>query len=196
MSEIAHFNLKNVEDVQKLLNVFKDVIPANLESELKKAIKKGEIPEQLGLQIKDIVQNYQEKIMSKELLPDEEVLWVHEVKKGILKRETVEKWIITNHRIMKLNFEKNQAFKIGVLVTDVVVMNKRRESSGSRVGTFTGRGGRGFVGVGVSSSSSKSMTYGDLVFLVAGKEIFRFYGVSDPDGIKRLIDNLKKATKV
>jgi hypothetical protein len=49
--------------------------------------------------------------------------------------------------------------------------------------------------VGVSSSSSKSMTYGDLVFLVAGNEVFRFYGVSDLDGIKRLIDNLKKATK-
>jgi len=171
LSEIAHFNLKNVEDMQKLLNVFKDVIPANLEAELKKAIKKGEIPEQLGLQIRDIVQNYQEKVMSKELLPDEEVLWIHEVKKGILKRETVEKWIITNHRIMKLNFETNKAFKIGVLVTDVVVMNKHRESSGSRVGTFTGRGGSGFVGVGVSSSSSKSMIYGDLVFLVAGKKL-------------------------
>jgi hypothetical protein len=39
------------------------------------------------------------------------------------------------------------------------------------------------------------MTYGDLVFLVAGNEVFRFYGVSDLDGIKRLIDNLKKATK-
>jgi hypothetical protein len=113
------------------LNVFKDVIPANLEAELKKAIKKGEIPEQLGLQIKAIAQNYQEKIRSKKLLPDEEVLWIHEVKKGILKRETVEKWIITNQRIMKLNFEKNEAFKIGVLVTDVVVMNKHRESSGS-----------------------------------------------------------------
>lgn len=196
MSEIASFNLKNVEDMQRVLNVFKDVIPANIEAEIKKAIKEGEIPEQLSMQVMDILQNYQNKVMSKELLPNEEVLWIHEVKKGILKREVIEKWIITNHRIMKVNFETNKAFKIGVLTTDVVVMNKHRESSGSRVGTFTGSGGRRFVGVGVSSTSSKSMTYGDLVFLVAGKEVFRFYGVSDPDGVKRLIDNLKKATKV
>lgn len=193
---MASFNLKNVEDMQKVLNVFKDVLPTYLEAEVKKAIKKGEIPEQLAIQVRDMVQNYQSKVMSKELLPDEEILWIHEVEKGIFKKEVIEKWIITNHRIMKVNFETNKAFKIGVLITDVVVMNKHRKSSGSRVGTFTGRGGRGFVGVGVSSTSSKSMTYGDLVFLVAGKEMFRFCGVSDPDGVKRLIDNLKKAIKV
>lgn len=66
-----------------------------------------------------------------------------------------------------------------------VVMNQHRSPLGSRVGTFMGTGDRGFVGTSLSSSSSTSAIYGDLMFLFNGKEALRLQGISDSHGVHR-----------
>ncbi|MEM2126621.1 MAG: hypothetical protein QXH67_00150 [Candidatus Bathyarchaeia archaeon] len=195
-SAFLSFDLTSPEGLQRTLNVFRDVIPESLERDALKAIKQGEAPEPLISQLKGVIEEYMSSILTSKMLPDEEVMWIHEVTRGIMKKQTVEKWIITNRRIIKWNAENNKHLILGIPMAEVVVMNQHRSSSGSRVGAFTGRGGRIFTGVGVSSSSSTSRTYGDLVFMVGGREAFRFPGISDPNGVKRMIEAIKKAIRV
>jgi hypothetical protein len=71
-------------------------------------------------------------------------------------------------------------------------MNQYRSSTGSRVGTFMGARGSLFAGVGESTYSSTSQTYGDLVFFLSGREVLRFQGISDPQGVRRMVETLKK----
>jgi hypothetical protein len=86
--------------------------------------------------------------------------------------------------------------RAGLAISDTVVMNQRRNTSGTRVGIFTGIRGGAFTGTGTSFSESTSSTYGDLVFILNGKEFFRFVGISDPYGLRRLIEAIKKQKKV
>ena len=74
----------------------------------------------------------------------------------------------------------------------VVVKDKRRSTSTQRIGVYTGKIADllGVIGVGVSKS--KSETIGDVMFIREGRALVRFTGISDPDGIKRLVEVLKK----
>ena len=131
----------------------------------------------------------------------EQILWRHDVHKGIIHREVVAEWIITNMRAMKRfpltkdNLTPQIAY-VGHSISESIVMNQHRQSQGSRVGNFVGGGSGGsFGGVSTGVSKSTSTNYGDLVFLANGKEMFRFNGISDPNGVNRLIKALKKQMK-
>jgi hypothetical protein len=210
-SEIQKQEIKNNGDVEseisvmhsKLLDqltIFKNIFPKQLQKELEKTMKNNDSKEFyifVNEKINPVIQNYTKQIINHDFNPDEESLWVHEVTRGVFNKEVIEKWIVTNLRAMiylPVTKENPQAkiSAIGLKISDSVVMNQQRRSSGSRVGTFVGSGGRGFVGASVGSSQSKSSTYGDLVFLFNGKEAFRFSGVSDPHGVRRLIETIKK----
>lgn len=137
-------------------------------------------------------------IGNRNLNPGEQIIWSHVVQKGLLKKEEAERWIITNQRAIKhiLATKDNPQEKFMALPldsTETVVMNQFRKSKGDRVGVFAGgyRAG-GVAGVSTGTSSSVSMTYGDLVFLYNGKEFFRFQGISDPHGVNRVIKAIKK----
>jgi hypothetical protein len=133
-----------------------------------------------------------------DMVQGEQVLWRHDISKGIIHREVVEEWFITNLRAMKRfpvtkENAKPQISYAGHSISETVVMNQHRQSQGNRVGNFVGSyGGGGFAGVSSGISSSKSVNYGDLVFLANGKEMFRFRGISDPSGVNRLVKALKK----
>jgi len=148
------------------------------------------------MQVNNVIESYLSKIRSENLLQDEQVLWYHEVTKGVFKKQILEKWFITNYRAIKIDFVSNKVARVGLLISDVVVMNKQRDTSGSRTGVFTGAGRGAFGGVSVSSSSSTSRTVGDLIFMIAGKEVIRFPRISDPDGVEKLIDTIKKTQKI
>lgn len=118
--------------------------------------------------------------------------------KGLIHKELVEKWVITNFRAFKF-FPKtqdrpnNEIRTIGLHISDTVVMNQYRSSSGNRIGNFVGgSSGGGFSGVSISTSKSTSRTFGDLVFLFAGKEVLCFKNISDPSGVRKMIQTLRK----
>jgi hypothetical protein len=142
--------------------------------------------------------NYQAKMLNRNFNAGEQVLWSHTVKRGILRKEIAERWTITNMRAIKqfpvTKDNPQEKFEaIGLDVSDTVVMNKFRRSKGNRVGSFVGAyGGGEFVGTGTGMSSSTSTSYGDLVFLYNGKEVLGFQGISDPDGVNRMVKTLKK----
>lgn len=193
--------------LQDEIKPFKDIIPVEIEKELKKATKDGDagrIRKIIDEQIKPLIDNYLAVITNPKIPHEkEQILWMHTLAKGIINKEIVARWIITDSRAIvstpkgKYYVGKDESFPstaqiVGLAVCDTVVMNQHRSSSGNRVGTFTGVGGRGFVGTSVSSSSSTSSTYGDLVFFFNGKEAFRFQGISDPQGVRRMIETIKK----
>jgi hypothetical protein len=143
--------------------------------------------------------NYQAEIVNRNFNSGEQVIWSHIVKKGIVSKEIAERWIITNMRAIKQfpvtkDNPQERFLAIGLDASDTVVMNQFRRSKGNRVGSFVGSySGGGIVGTGTGLSSSISTSYGDLVFLHNGKEVFRFQGISDPNGINRMVKTLKKA---
>jgi hypothetical protein len=128
----------------------------------------------------------------------EQILWRHDIEKGVIHKEVIAEWMITNQRAMiriPITSENTipKVAYVGHSISESVVMNQFRKSQGNRVGNFVGSySGGGFAGVSSGISSSKSMSYGDLVFLANGKEMFRFRGISDPNGVNRLVKALKK----
>jgi hypothetical protein len=133
-----------------------------------------------------------------DFIPGEQVLWLHRISKGFFHREVVQEWIITNMRAMKrFPASKNNPMPrvdyVGLAAADCVVINQRRQSQGTRVGNFVGfSAGEGFAGVTAGSSRSISRTYGDVAFFVKGVEYLRFSGISDPQGVHRMIETVKK----
>jgi hypothetical protein len=185
---------------EELLKIFKPILPSILAKELQKAIINSDEEKVKILMAKviPILDNYQAKIWNLNFdNEDEQLLWRHEVKKGFIHKGTVETWVITNLRAVKLYSASVEKPKpsieaIGLALADTVVMNQYRSSTGSRVGTFIGARGSLFAGVGESTYSSTSQTYGDLVFFLSGREVLRFQGISDPHGVRRMVETLKK----
>jgi len=192
------------------IKTFTNIIPDNIERELEKAVKNKDVETIRNLldgRIKSLIDKYIATISNPSFpLEGEQILWMHTVTKGIFNKEIIARWVITNLRAVvsipqgKYYLGKETGFPttakiVGLATCDTVVMNQHRSSKGNRVGTFTGVSGRSFVGTSMSSTSSQSSSYGDLVFLVKGKESFRFQGISDPNGVRRLIETIKKQTK-
>lgn len=190
----------NTYGADAILNTFKDILPSTIENEFKKLIKNGDEDAAQALvntKIMPIIKVYFDRMNDDRYTQNEEDQWVHEVKKGVLKPKRVEKWAITNYRayIYTDEQENSPAYfdSAGLAISEVVVMNQYRESNSSRVGGFVSRRG---MGIYSGSGTSTSTSYGDLVFLIGGKEALRFRGISDPHGVKRVVDTLKKQTKV
>ena len=143
--------------------------------------------------------SYQAKMLNRDFNTGEQVIWSHTVNKGVLNKEIAERWIITNMRVIKQfpvtkDNPQEKFVAIGWLdLSDSVVMNQFRKSKGNRVGSFAGVYSTGaFAGTATGITSSKSMSYGDIVFLHNDKELFRFQGISDPNEANNLIKTLKK----
>jgi hypothetical protein len=138
-------------------------------------------------------------MLSRDFNPGEQVIWSHTIQKGVLNKETTEKWLITNMRSIKQfpatkDNPQEKFVALGWLdLTDSVVMNQIRKSKGNRVGSFAGvSGGGGFAGTTSGINTSKIMTFGDILFLCNDREVFRFQGISDPNEVNHLIKTLKK----
>jgi hypothetical protein len=188
------------KSLEEELKPFEDLIPSDVEKELKKAIEENDedkIKTLLEGKINPILDSYMAKIKNPDLNDGEQVLWVHEVTRGIFHKETVEKWVITNLRAMiyYLVTKENPAQRlssIGLAVSQPVVLNQRRISKGQRVGNFTGVYSGVFAGTSVGSSTSTSETFGDLVFFVGSIEKLCFPSISDPHGVQHMIQTVKK----
>lgn len=182
-----------------IVAAMKDVIPDTIEKEYLKIQKSGDqvkMQEFYVSNIKPIVDSYLASMTNFNFQPGEQIQWINEIKKGIIHREVIQRWIITNLRAMMVNppldGKPQRMTSVGLAISEPVILNQRRVSNGSHVGVYAGRGVGSFTG----SSSSTSRTYGDLVFYLQGKEVLRFPGISDPSGVKRMIITLKKQTKV
>jgi hypothetical protein len=181
------------------LDTYKDVIPNNIVNKARQVITTGKAdnPDEAVIMLNEVVKitrNYISMMKSPiGSIPDEQTLWIREETKGTFKKVKVKTWGITNKRVYLFNHQTQKFFACGLIIMDTLVMNTQRISNGNRVGNYVGVKG---IGTSYSSVQSNSETYGDLVFLIQGKEIIRLFGISDPQGVKRLIDTVKKQQKV
>lgn len=143
--------------------------------------------------------NYQTKMLNSNLNPGEQVIWSHNLRKGVFDKEVTEKWLITNMRAIKIypvtkDNPQEKFTAVGWLdLSDSVVMNQIHRAKGNRVGAFEGTSRDGvFAGTVGGVSSSVSMSFGDLVFLHNDREVLRFQGISDPNDVNRMVKTLKK----
>ncbi|MEO9308582.1 MAG: zinc ribbon domain-containing protein [Nitrososphaera sp.] len=126
------------------------------------------------------------------LQTDESILWSYQKKSGIINKHVTETFNITNFRIFSWSFKTNR--NIGLLLLqeldDVIVMNTSRSYNSVHYGAYSSLA-RGF-GVTGGQSSGTSVTIGDIVFFSDGKPVITWQGVSDPHGLRRLVQATKK----
>jgi hypothetical protein len=125
----------------------------------------------------------------------EEVLWSFNHTKGIFRNKTVLLEIITNFRIFTYDPENNVLLSLLFIdsLDDAIVENRRRRSSSDRVGVFSGMSKNGvYGGMSMSHSEGTSRTVGDLRFMKNGRTFMKFFSVTDPESVRRLVLSIKK----
>ena len=121
-------------------------------------------------------------------IPFEQVLWINEENKGLFITTPVKTWAITNLRVYVYNHETNELLAKGLLLSDTAVMNVNTLRQ-NRNGTFTTEAGKyGYA----FSTQPNSLSHGDLVFSFQGKETFRLAGITDPENVQKLVENVKQ----
>lgn len=129
----------------------------------------------------------------------ERILWHKETTRGLVHKEVVMEEAVTNKRCIKYNTENKQVVaQIGISHwPEVVIMNVRRVNDSLGGGVFlTPRmfGLPGLGGFGVYGGPRRGFlkVFGDISFLSEGKVIMTFENVKDPQGVKQLVEALKR----
>lgn len=129
---------------------------------------------------------------SSSLQTGEEFVWSLTHQKGIFTKHATRLFGITNYRILQYDLENSilEGLLMMSNLEDIVVMNTHREYNSQHVGTY-GSFARGF-GTSSGHSTGRSISVGDIVFMSEGKPIIRWQGISDPNGLKKLVTAIKK----
>lgn len=120
------------------------------------------------------------------------------------------KWVkaVTNIRALYYEFDTHLSTFITLpIIEDVVVTNKRAESSSQHQATaYTFRPGSGLYSYSnvQGNTQTTSVTIGDVLIMYGGKPVIRLDSVEDPDGVAALVRaavnesqvNLREVAKV
>jgi hypothetical protein len=129
----------------------------------------------------------------------ERILWHKETTHGLLHKDVVLEEAITNRRCVKFDtVNKKVTAQIGITHwPEVVIMNLHRVNDSLGGGVFlTPRmfGLPGLGGFGLYGGPRRGVlkVFGDVSFLSEGKVIMTFENVKDPQGVKQLVEALKR----
>ncbi len=137
-----------------------------------------------------------ESIMSGEGIKSdlgETVLWKHNItQNSFFSKQVLQTWIISNFRVIKTDEKIHKATQLPLKYIEALVINQRRESQSQ--GTTVGAGVMSGIASGMAFSQrhGTSMTVGDLLFMFNGQVLITFDGISDPEGVQRLVYMIKK----
>ena len=138
-----------------------------------------EIELRLG-QLTNVYRNYQ-KIVNSPVgtIKFERVLW---------KDDSVneEIWAVTNLRVYFYNPETKEQAAKGLLLSNVKVENVNSNSK-IRIGEYT----LNADDYGFRNSIRDEKVSGDLVFSFTGKETLRLVGITDPEDLRKLVENMQ-----
>jgi hypothetical protein len=133
------------------------------------------------------------------LLQNENILWHRDFSHGILHRTVMVEEAITNLRCMKYDVAQGKLLAQVYMSSfpELVIMNSRRVSNSLGGGVFiTPRlfGVRGLGGLGAYGGPRRgsSKAFGDLSVIDGGKIVMTLAGVEDPQGIRQLVEALKR----
>ena len=120
------------------------------------------------------------------LFPSERIAWELDSKEGLIHRHIDRAYMITNQRVLALDFQTGRVMiSLPLRDTDLVVMDRHSSSTSYGSGVY-------HQGMGTSMRSGKSTSVGSLVFLTNGVERIRLNGVGDPEGVKSLFTTVKR----
>jgi hypothetical protein len=129
----------------------------------------------------------------------ERILWHKETTHGLLHKDVILEEAVTNRRCVKFDtVNKTVTAQIGITHwPEVVVMNLHRVNDSLGGGVFlTPRmfGLPSLGGFGVYGGPRRGVlkVFGDVSFLSEGKVIMTFENVKDPQGVKQLVEALKR----
>ena len=133
------------------------------------------------------------------LLEGENILWHKEATQGLIHKEVVMEEAVTNKRCLKYD-PKNKTLVAQIGITrwpEVVIMNIHRVNDSLGGGVFLtprmlGLPGLGGFGVYGGPRRGQLKIFGDVSFLNEGKVVMTFENVKDPQGVKQLVEALKR----
>lgn len=124
-----------------------------------------------------------------EQVPNEKILWKRDLTRGIIHKQVTVQEGITNKRIFQHNVETHQFSQVSMSGNfDVVVSNARPHSQSYGGGLYGG-------GVYTGSRSGTSRTIGCVDIMKDGVRYIRLSNVIDPQGVKQLINTIKREVK-
>jgi len=133
------------------------------------------------------------------LTDGERILWHKETTHGLVHKEVIMEEAVTNKRCLKYDTQsKSVVAQIGITHwPEVVIMNVHRVNDSLGGGIFlTPRmfGLPSIPGFGVYGGPRRGnlKVFGDVSFLSEGKVIMTFENVKDPQGVRQLVEALKR----
>ena len=133
------------------------------------------------------------------LAPDESILWHKESSRGLIHKEVMVEEAVTNKRCLKYDVQTRQVVaQIGINhLPQVIIMNIRRINDSLGGGVFLtprmfGLPGLGGFGVYGGPRRGNLKMFGDVSIMNEGKVVMTFENVKDPQGVRQLIEALKR----
>jgi len=133
------------------------------------------------------------------LVDGETILWHRESTRGLIHKEVTVEEAVTNKRALKYDVEnKRLVAQIGINHwPEVVVMNVHRVNDSLGGGVFLtprmfGLPGLGGFGVYGGPRRGNLKVFGDVSFMNEGKVVLTFENVKDPQGVRQLVEALKR----
>jgi hypothetical protein len=116
------------------------------------------------------------------LAAGEKVLWRVGKTSGVFSKHA--EWIqaLTNFRVLEYNFQTHGSKAVALpSVDDIIVANKRTESNSIYSGTHNYR-----------TRTTKSSTFGDIVFISEGRPVITFHQAVDPDAVVEIAKSARQ----
>jgi hypothetical protein len=123
------------------------------------------------------------------LASGEQPIWSDVKKTGFIHRKIVQVLAVTNYNIILWKAGQPQTTVPISDLSDVVVMDRKSTGSSHHYGySYGSRRFRNYNTIGNYSSQQ----IGTIIFFVGSNPRLTWYGVSDPNGLKSLVNNLRK----
>jgi hypothetical protein len=133
------------------------------------------------------------------LTDGERILWHKETTHGLVHKDVIMEEAVTNKRCLKYDTQsKNIVAQIGITHRpEVVIMNVHRVNDSLGGGVFLtprmfGLPSLGGFGVYGGPRRGNLKIFGDVSFLSDGKVVMTFENVKDPQGVRQLVEALKR----
>ena len=133
------------------------------------------------------------------LVEGENILWHRDSTRGIIHKEVRLEEAVTNKRCLKYDVQNRQTLaQVGIEnMPEVVIMNVRRVSDSLGGGVFLTPRMLGLPGLPFGlyggPRRGKLKISGDISLMVNGNIVMTFENVNDPQGVRQLIQALKRA---
>lgn len=189
-----------VDSITSVMNEMRGAIPHDVESEWERVARTGNlvaVSEFRESRLAPVLRAHYRMLDNPGLNPWEEIQWKHDVRRGHARKVLAESWVVTNMRAMIVSPATKNAPRslnaVALATAVTLVLDSNRESGARHNEKNAGRSG---PRVDADRMQVKTAKHGDLVFYHNGKEALRFRDLSDPDRMKRMIDDLKEQAMV